>query len=250
MSALVVAAAVLGAIVGSFLNALSFRLSTGHSIAHGRSQCMRCGHVLGALDLVPILSWVWLGGRCRYCHTRISAQYPLVEAAAAALTVGVYLHTADVAQGAVWFVAWMTLLFAFVYDMRHKVIPWGCIVLLGVLGLIEVWLQGFALWSWLAGPLVAAPLLLISLLSMGRWMGWGDGLMELGLGWLLGITPGYSALMLAFWSGAAVGIGLMVVRRGYTMKTELPFAPFLIAGAAAAYFLHVDIFQTIPALFS
>ena len=93
-------------------------------------------------------------------------------------------------------------------------------------------------------------------------MGWGDSALELGLGWLLGLTAGLTAFVLAFWIGAAVGIGLILIERGftptptskklvwgYTMKSEVPFAPFLIAGAALALFLDVDIFQTLPALF-
>lgn len=97
--------------------------------------------------------------------------------------------------------------------------------------------------------MLALPLFLISVVSGGRWMGWGDSALELGLGWLLGITAGLTALVLAFWIGAAVGIGLTIARGGYTMKSEVPFAPFLIAGAALALFLDVDIFQTLPVLF-
>lgn len=80
-------------------------------------------------------------------------------------------------------------------------------------------------------------------------MGLGDGPLELSLGWMLGFTAGLTGLMLAFWIGAAVGSVLLVTEKRYTMKSELPFAPFLVVGAAAAYFLHVDIFQSLPALF-
>ena len=80
-------------------------------------------------------------------------------------------------------------------------------------------------------------------------MGWGDSALELSLGWLLGLSVGASALVLAFWSGAAVGIVLMVLSKRYTMKSELPFAPFLVLGALAAHFFHVDFFATLPLLF-
>ena len=254
-SFMLLAAALFGAIVGSFCNALSFRLGTGRvatlfsPTSSGRSRCMRCGHVLSPRDLVPVFSWLFLRGRCRYCRARISMQYPLVEAAAAVLAAGVYIQSPDPLHFVFWLVVWMTLLFTLVYDLRHKIIPLSCSVLLGALGLVYVWTLGFSVWSLLAGPLVAAPLLLLSLVSGGRWMGWGDGLLELGLGWLLGVSAGASALAIAFWSGAAVGIVLMIRQSGYTMKSELPFAPFLILGAGVAYFLHVDFFQTLPALF-
>jgi leader peptidase (prepilin peptidase)/N-methyltransferase len=244
------AAALGGAIAGSFLNALLFRYGTGHSVLKGRSRCLRCGHTLAAADLVPILSYLWLEGRCRYCHTRISAQYPLVECAAAALGALVAAQSATPLEFGLWFIAWMTLLFVFVYDMRHHVIPWECSGVLAVLGILSLSGHGLEILSVAAGPLVAAPLLALSLVSGGRLMGWGDGAMMVGVGWLLGLHMGYSALLLAFWSGAAVGIVLLLARKGYTIKSELPFAPFLIVGAGAAHFLHVDIFATLSLLFS
>lgn len=257
---MLLAAAALGAIIGSFLNALSFRMGTGRSVMRGRSQCMRCGHALSALDLIPVVSWLWLGGRCRYCGARISWQYPLVEAAAAALGAGVYWLNPDPLVFAFWFFVWMVLLFAVVYDLRHYIIPWSVLFLTTLCGFAWVFFAQGSLGSWVAGPALAAPLLLISLVSRGRAMGWGDGGLELGLGWLLGPTLGLTAFVLAFWLGAAVGIVLILWtkgpasadarRGGYTMKSEVPFGPFLIAGAAAAYFFHVDLFATLPALFT
>ena len=246
---LVAGAGVLGAILGSFLNALLFRYNTGRSVLRGRSQCMQCAHALGALDLVPIISYLALRGRCRYCDCRLSVQYPLIEATGVALGVLVYLQHPEPAAFVLLLAAAMTLLFIFVYDLRHKIIPWSASGLLALLALAHVWSLGFDVWNFAAGPLLALPLFLLSLVSRGAWMGWGDSALELGLGWLLGITAGLTALVLAFWIGAAVGIALTVARRGYTMKSEVPFAPFLIAGAALALFLDVDIFQTLPALF-
>lgn len=254
----------LGLIVGSFLNALSFRFHTGTSIAHGRSRCMRCGHMLSALDLVPVLSYIALRGRCRYCSTRISVQYPLVEIAAGVLALGVYLTTPAPLAYAYWFFVWMLILFVVVYDVRHTVIPWSCSLLLIGLALAYVCATGATVERLLAGPALAAPLLLISLISQGLWMGWGDGVFELSLGWLLGLLPGLSALMLGIWSGAFVGILLVTIEhiavrftpttasrksaRGFTMRSELPFAPFLALGAALCYFFHVDLFSQIAAL--
>lgn len=244
-----VIAAALGLIFGSFLNALLYRYNTGRSVLSGRSRCMSCGHVLGAADLVPLFSYAYLRGRCRYCRSHISLQYPAVEAAAAALSVLVYLQFQEPAHYALSFAVWMVLLFIVVYDLRHQIIPWSASGLLALLCLVYVWTLGFDIWSLAAGPLLAAPLFLLSLVSGGRWMGWGDGPLELCLGWLLGITAGLTALFIAFWAGAVVGIALLVLSKSYTMKSEVPFAPFLILGAACAYFLHVDFFQTLTVLF-
>lgn len=147
----------------------------------------------------------------------------------------------------------MTLLFTVVYDLRHSIIPWRCSILLGVLALASLFVNLDTLAVLippqsvlLAGPVLAAPLFLLSFVSRGRWMGWGDGALELSLGWFLGLSAGLSALMLAFWAGAAVGIALILLKKGLTMKTELPFAPFLVFGMFLAFFFHVDFF---PALF-
>ncbi len=248
---MLVVVAILGAILGSFLNALLFRYQTGRSVMRGRSQCMSCAHTLFWYDLIPVVSWLMLCRRCRYCRTKISVQYPLVELAAAALALGVFLLHPELLRFALDTALWMVLLFVFVYDLRHQVIPWPALWIVAALGFASFLLYSdLSLWSFFAGPLVALPLLAISVVSRGRWMGWGDGLLEVGLGWLLGLSAGYSALAVAFWSGALVGIGLLGLSKAYTIKSEVPFAPFLILGAGVAYFFHVDFFQALPLLFS
>lgn len=226
---------------------------------------MRCGHALGALDLVPVVSYLALRGRCRYCGARISVQYPVVEILGGALSLGVYLTTPTPLAFAYWFVVWMLILFIVVYDIRHTVIPWSCSLLLIVLALVYLFATSAATPDrLLAGVALAAPLLFISLVSRGTWMGWGDGVFELSLGWLLGLLPGLSALMVGIWSGAFVGVALIAAdhaaagftpmgasrksKRGFTMRSELPFAPFLALGAAVCYFFHVDLFSQIAIL--
>lgn len=267
LSLLPLAAFVFGTILGSFLNALSFRFNTGRSM-QGRSRCMSCGHTLGALDLVPVLSYVFLGGTCRYCGTHVSLQYPTVELIGGFLALGVWLLFPDPLVFSILLFVWMTILFIMVYDTRHTVIPWSASISLACATLLSVYVlhPSSLLWALLAGPILALPLFLISLVSAGRWMGWGDSMFELSLGWLLGIWGGLSALMLAVWSGAFVGVVLMTLsflsERGYfkritptklsrliasgvTMKSEIPFAPFLALGAAAVFFFHVDFFTSL-----
>ncbi|MDB5225217.1 MAG: Prepilin peptidase [Candidatus Adlerbacteria bacterium] len=249
----------LGLILGSFLNALLFRFNTGRSVLKGRSACMRCGHELSSLDLVPLLSYLFLRGKCRYCRARISWQYPAVEAMAAVLAVFAYLQNPEPLWFLYWFGVWLVLLFIVVYDLRHQIIPWSATLVLMALALGGALLGFFSqsaivgesmgYWGLLVGPILAGPLLLISLVSRGRWMGWGDGILELSLGWLLGLTAGFTALLIAFWSGALIGIALLLVfKNRYTMSSEVPFAPFLILGAATAYFFHADFFQSLTLL--
>lgn len=275
---LAAASFVFGTILGSFLNALSFRFNTGRSVIWGgpstslrasRSRCMSCGHTLGALDLVPVFSYLLLRGRCRYCGARVSLQYPTVEVVAGVLSLSVWFLFQDPLPFALYLFVWMTILFIIVYDMRHTVIPWSASISLACATLTAVLVYSAAptlLWALLAGPLLALPLFLISLVSRGQWMGWGDSMFELSLGWLLGLWGGITALMLAVWSGALVGVLLMgasllarsayvqknaprglsrALALGVTMKSEIPFAPFLAFGAAAVFFFHVDFFTSL-----
>lgn len=108
------------------------------------------------------------------------------------------------------------------------------------------------LWGLAAGPLLALPLFLLSLVSGGRWMGWGDSALELSLGWYAGFSMGLTALMFGFWGGAIVGVALLSLKytwrsthSRFTMNSEIPFAPFLILGAAVVHFFHVDLFPYI-----
>lgn len=270
---LLIGSMLLGLIVGSFLNALSFRFNTGQKFwskrgMGGRSRCMHCGHELSPLDLVPVLSFIFLRGTCRYCGARISWQYPLVELAAALLSALIFLRVAALPGFVVWFAfnfaVWMTLLFIVIYDIRHTIIPWSCSGLLALLAFASLFISPQTLqagvpgfWLLAAGPLLALPLFLLSLVSKGTWMGWGDSALELGLGWLVaasaGIWAGVTALMLAFWIGAIAGVLLILLSRllppsgifGYTIRSEIPFAPFLVLGALLAYFFHVDFFSAL-----
>jgi len=178
-------------------------------------------------------------------------QYPLVELAAALLSLCAYLMFPTSLAYAYWFVVWMVLLFVAVYDIRHQIIPWSCSGLLAFLALVGMYTGMIPLeWgSLIAGPVLALPLFLFFALSRGRWMGLGDSALELSLGWLLGLTLGLTAFVFAFWIGAVVGIAVVSMRRGVTMRSEVPFAPFLILGALVAFVTHVDLFTTLPLFF-
>lgn len=244
------AAGILGCILGSFLNAVLFRFNTGKSALRGRSRCMRCGHTLHAVDLVPVFSYLALRGRCRYCGTRISWQYPLVELLGGVVSGWLWLlFPLQPLWYLFWLVVWLIVLFIVVYDLRHMIIPWSASLPLLGLALLFVGTSYSDIYALLAGPLLALPLFFISLISRGRWMGWADSLFELSLGWFLGLTAGLTALMLSIWIGAVVGIAILLVAKRVTMKTEIPFAPFLALGAAITFFLHVDFFATLPFLF-
>jgi len=227
---------------------------------------MQCNHTLSTLDLVPIFSFLFLGGRCRYCASRLSVQYVWVEIVAALLSLGIFLAEPNPVRFTLALVLWMTLLFVVVYDIRHKILPIPGLWIIGIAGFATIFVSRSSstcslimppLFDMGVGFFVASPLLLLSLVSRGRWMGWGDGLLFVGLGFFLGLSASISALVIAFWIGAIVGILLVSAQsprggvvpasqsekktRRFTMKSELPFAPFLALGAAVVYFFHVDL---------
>lgn len=210
----------------------------------GRSSCMSCGSTLSPLELVPIASFVFLRGCCRSCNARISAQYPLVEVLAGVLAVLCFVRfSGDSLSFSLAVFTWLSLLFIGIYDLRHKIIPDTAALVFGASALaLRFALPGDpSIEELLAGPLLALPLLALSFVSRGRAMGWGDGKLAFGVGWLLGPIGGFGALLFSFWLGALVGLALLFLplsssRRRLTMKSEIPYAPFLIMGAAVAYF--------------
>lgn len=253
----------LGLIFGSFFNVVVYRLGSGMTLG-GRSVCLSCAHELSALDLVPVVSYLFLIGRCRFCGSRISLQYPVVEALTGTLFLAVYLLGMPPSQTILSLAILSLALLIVVYDFRHMLIPdilsYG-MIFLGLLSTCLVFQPlSLVVPSWsalLAGPFLALPLFLLWFFSRGAWLGLGDVKLELGIGFLLGFAQGLAALVLAFWMGAAVGLLLLLISflrqrlfsegKHFTMKSEVPFAPFLIAGLLVVFFFGID-FSDILAL--
>lgn len=251
---LIIFAILLGAIIGSFLNVVILRYGTGRGL-NGRSGCLSCGGKLHWFDLIPIFSWLFLRGKCRKCNSRISAQYPLVELATAALFGLIFLYT-DLSIAFIWYAIICALLVViFVYDIRHKIIPDSFSFAFMGMAFVQTlymlpphfWNYTFGWLDFLAGPIIAAPFYLIWFFSKGRMMGFGDIKLMLGIGWFLGFVNGIFAVMLAFWIGAIFGILLILVNRlkkgasRITIKQEIPFAPFLILGILIQFFWPMNL---------
>lgn len=143
-AAAIVIAGIFGLVFGSFVTALSYRLPRNISIAHGRSGCPACGHVLEWRDLFPVMSWVLSGGRCRYCGVEISKRYPLIELSSAVLFAVTAAFAPDIGHALV-LLAMIPLLMALVIiDLEQGVIPNVLIVPLAILALIWRWRTGVA----------------------------------------------------------------------------------------------------------
>lgn len=243
----------LGLGVGSFLNVLVLRLNTGMTL-QGRSKCFTCLKKLEWYDLIPLLSFVSVRGHCRYCGSKISIQYPVVELASGLLFFSVgYLIPPVNFQGSydvmmilrdlITFTFFAILIAISVYDIRHKIIPDELsLALLGAALLFE----GSVLYSfWNRGQLfsdlgaaMGAFLFFAGLwfLSKGKWMGFGDAKIAFSLGLFLGYPEVIWGIFFAFWIGAIFGVSMLALKF-YTRKTEVPFAPFLALGSYLAFFL-------------
>ncbi len=260
ISLCLLSAIILGALIGSFLNVVIYRYNTGLSIAAGRSQCFVCGKKLLWYELIPLLSFLFQKGRCTVCHTKISWQYPLVELATAFLFFAVTYRQISLYEifslypngfmysvllALYYFIIISIMVVIAVYDMRHKIIPNGLVYMFILLSLgkllvftyLFAWpLDTLGLLNLIAPLLLAFPFAFLWFISKGMWIGFGDAKLALGIGALLGLAQGLSAIMLAFWIGAAYGIVLLVWSKFSPNKhgvsigpaSEIPFAPFLM----------------------
>lgn len=244
---------IFGTVVGSFLNVVSLRFNTGFTVG-GRSMCMSCGKTLTWRELVPILSFAAQRGSCKKCKSKISVQYPLVEFIAGAIFVLIF----TVFPPTTLLSAFSTLLYTFVscilvviavYDIKHKIIPDEFVyvfILASLVGLLvggSSWLHLPSITAFVAGPLLALPFAAIWLVSKGTWMGLGDAKLVLGIGWLLGISAGINAIILAFWIAAVISVAwLFITYRRFKPRTEIPFGPYLILGM---YLVLIFKFQVI-----
>lgn len=253
----------LGAIIGSFLNVVSLRFNTGRSFVSGRSGCFSCSKQLNWYENIPLISFVFLKGRCSGCKTKISYQYPLVELSTALLfLLGFlkfqYLLEDNVQSFIVSYFFYLTpavfLILIFLYDLRHKIIPNEFVYpFIFVSGIFMFFDQGFfitpLILDLLAGPILFLPFFLLWFISGGRWIGFADGKLAWGMGWYLGLFNGISAVMFAFWIGAIWGVTLIILQKlmlasfdkGITIESEVPFGPFLIVGFMIASFFPLDL---------
>ena len=290
----------LGLIVGSFLNVVILRL--GEKSLGGRSACPSCGTQLRFFDLIPVLSFLALRGRCRYCSARISIQYPLVEVATAVFFVLIASAGLSIHSTLLVLIIMALLICIFAYDVRYKLIPdvwvWPFCILAVAYAIFNFQFSIFNLAF--SGPLAALPIFFLWALSypftgsLGQWMGFGDVKLALGIGWLLamptpiGLPLGLISIFLAFVIGAAVSVTILLplphymgwwrtllgrahagksalfrqvggistgsnvddhtlptmasksdhadFAAGYTMKSEVPFGPFLIASGVLIWF--------------
>ena len=267
---------ILGLAIGSFLNCIIYRLEKNEELT-GRSYCPYCKHTLGWFDLFPVLSFLWLKGRCRYCHKKISIQYPIVEVSTGLLFLlilkqniqtfdlnnwhGTYFQISAVIFNFInllfLFYILSILIIIFFYDLKHYIIPdkvlFPAIIISFIyrfsnsfqiqfyekfIDLANFKFEFFTIGNYIFAAFFASGFfLLIYLISRGEWMGFGDVKLAILLGLILAWPNILLGIFLAFFFGAIIGIALMILdlpSLPMGLKSQIPFAPFLIAGTLVA----------------
>jgi len=228
-------AALFGAVIGSFLNVVAYRLPRRESLVTPASRCPSCEAPIKPYDNVPVFGWLLLRGRCRACRAPISPRYPAVEALTAALAVAVVLARHSVHDIALGLVLVVVLVPVALIDLEHRIIPNkitgpAAIAALGI-GLAT---RPSGVPEQLIAAAAAGGFLLVFALAYPRGMGMGDVKLAAVLGLFLGRSVGV-ALMAAVLAATLVG-AIIMARRGVEQgrKTAVPFGPFLAFGAVVA----------------
>jgi leader peptidase (prepilin peptidase) / N-methyltransferase len=261
-----------GAILGSFIAVIANRYNTGLSFLKGRSVCFSCNTELKSKDLIPLFSFIFLRGKCRYCGSKIPMDTFLVEivmgvlSVLVALKLGVFdnfqfsiFNLQSIFQFTILILIFGTILLISTYDLKHFIIPDSFLISLFVFSFLYTLMLATGYWllfaNFISGVILAIPFLLIFLISRGKWLGFGDVKYIAVLGFFLGFAQGLSAVVLAFWIGAVFSIlaillkklipyiNLPMFKNNLTIKSEIPFGPFISIGIIISFYLNADLFQ-------
>ncbi len=260
----------LGAVIGSFLNVVIYRMHTGRSL-NGRSHCMSCGKVLSWHELFPVFSYLYLRGACKGCSAYIPPRYLMVEILTGLLFALVWhLYAFDPVLLVLNLLLVSVCVVMLVYDIRHMIIPNELSILVGIIATMFLgYFVGtggevaLVLGHVVASLSAAFFFWALWFVSKGRWIGFGDVKLALPFGFLVGLEGVFSMVVFSFWIGAIVSITLLglerLTKRGkirlhflaspLTIKSEVPFAPFFIAGFLLVHLLHADIFTLTYTIF-
>lgn len=244
----------LGASIGSFVQVVATRLHVA-PIIKSRSKCLSCGEALRAFDLIPFFSYLFLGGKCRYCESKYGVSALVIESLYGLIYVALY-HFILAPQGSVilsslWLFYYSLLFITFgvmaLYDRAHSFIPvaylfFYCLLTLSML-IIRFISEPSSL-TLLSPVIVALPFLIAWVVTKGKGLGFGDVLLFLGVGAFFGVAQGLAVLFISVWIGAIVGIIIYFMRRKHNIKnTAIPFVPFILLSFIIVLFTDIDIFS-------
>lgn len=243
----------IGLLIGSFLNVLIDRFSQGQSIS-GRSHCDHCKKTLSWKDLIPVVSWVILGGRCRYCKKKISVFYPFVELLTGLAFVYVMSRVDPLTGGSdpiktlVIVISTMgivaALIVVFFADFKYRIIPDEATVAVVIFSLPMVFFSSSIQDHIFGAVLLFTIIFGLHLVTRGRGMGLGDVKYAPAMGFLLGLKAGFLGLYIAFVLGGIISL-LLIIFGKKKMKSKIAFGPFLVAGTVIMLFWGEPVITTI-----
>lgn len=230
---LIALSALAGLAAGSFLNCAAMRTVSGESLVKGRSHCPECGHTLSAPDLVPLFSWLFLRGKCRYCGAKISFRYPAAELLTALVFVSALLRWDVSLRGLEMLLLGSILLWISFVDAEAQIIPNRLVVAGIVVRVLFILLSedipGEALRSAIGGASVALPVLLIALLLEKLLKKEAVGGGDIKLLFMTGLFFDWKLNLLALFLACIVGLGFAAASR-HKFGKPLPFGPAIACG--------------------
>lgn len=244
---------IFGASLGSFANLVADRLRV-KTIWTGRSECLTCSHKLSWKELFPIFSYIYQKGKCKFCKAKLSPTYLWSEVVSGlSICLLVYIlptYTAIFYEQVVLFFTWSLILvlslIIIIYDLRHTIVPMQISSILVIMGIVfTIYRQiyfGFNIYDSLSGVMISLPFAIMFFISKGKWVGFGDVLLYLAFGSILGLPLGVTTFFYSVWLGAFVSVVLMLIhRKDFNLKTEIPFTPFIIIASLFAAYTNSDL---------
>lgn len=215
------------------MNVCIYRIPRKEDIVYTPSHCMNCQKRIKWYDLIPVFSWLILGGKCRYCKVKLAKQYPIVELINGLAYLGIYFLMGLTPQFVLFSILFSTLLVISMIDMRYQIIPNGTVVFLFLVGIASVVLSTHTILDGLIGFFaVSVPLLIIHIVTNGN-MGMGDVKLMAACGLILGWKNILLALMIGSILGSVVGV-TMIALKLMSRKQQIPFGPYLSLGIIIA----------------
>lgn len=218
----------IGISIGSFLNVCIYRIPKKEDIVFERSHCMSCGNVLKWYELIPLFSFIVQGGKCRNCKTKLSAQYPLIELLNGLIYVWIFIVKGFCPESILFCICASVLIVISVIDWRTFEIPFGCNIVIGILGIVRVILDLAHWYNYVIGFFTVSGLfLIIYWITKGRGIGGGDIKLMAAAGLLLGWQNILLSLMIGSIAGSVIHLALMKIQG---KDRVLAFGPYLAFG--------------------
>ena len=218
----------IGISIGSFLNVCIYRIPKKEDIVFERSHCMSCGNVLKWYELIPLFSFLVQGGKCRNCKTKLSVQYPLIELLNGLIYVWIFMAKGFQPESILFCICASVLIVISVIDWRTYEIPFGCNIIIGILGIVRVFLNLAHWYDYVIGFFTVSGLfLIIYWITKGRGIGGGDIKLMAAAGLLLGWQNILLSLMIGSIAGSVIHLALMKIQG---KDRVLAFGPYLAFG--------------------